>query len=86
VALVVAGVLALAPANHATAQERAVDGDPVDLFTGLPLSDTASPGKADEDATLYDRVPNTNAVTQITVNCRLLDWRPDQRDRSRRGW
>jgi len=35
VALIVAGVLALAPANHATAQERAVDGDPVDLFTGL---------------------------------------------------
>jgi hypothetical protein len=37
---------------------------------GYSLSDTVSPGKADEDATLYDRVPNTNAVTRITVNCR----------------
>ena len=37
---------------------------------GYSLSDTVSPGKADEDATLYERVPNTNAVTRITVKCR----------------
>src|SRR5437899_5493000 len=30
-----ASVLVLGAADHATAQERALDGDPVDLFTGL---------------------------------------------------
>lgn len=37
---------------------------------GYSLSDTVSPGKADEDATLYERAPNTNTVTRITVKCR----------------
>jgi len=36
---------------------------------GYSLSDTVSPGAPDEDATLYEREPDTNAVTRITVTC-----------------
>ena len=37
---------------------------------GYALADIFSPGRPDEQATLYARAPNSNAVTEITVKCR----------------
>jgi hypothetical protein len=36
---------------------------------GYAMSDIVSPGRPDEDTTLYERTTKTNKVTRITVKC-----------------
>ena len=67
--------------TYTEAQGRVVQTDVVDpdglhrrvTFngSGYSLSDTVAPGEPNEMATLYERAPNGNLVTRITVKCRV---------------
>lgn len=66
--------------TYTEAQGRVVQTDVVDpdglhrrvVFNadGYSLSDTIAPGQPNEEATIYERAPNGNLVTRITVKCR----------------